>query len=536
MPKRGDAVRSGPLADRYSLALLALIATVAAIAYWPSFSVPYQFDDYARISGNWHLQQRHWIKGIAQMGGVRILPSATLALNFAISGNETWSFHVVNLAVHLLATVFVFCLAWSLSQTPRLAGTEVAARPRFFAACAAALFACHPLQTQAVTYIVQRSAAMATMFYVASAYAYVAGRLAQASDRSNGYRHFALAIAAAAAALLSKENAVTLPLAIVLIEVAFFGRRQLRNLLRAGMWLAPVVALPVLLKLVAWWIRAGGKSKGSLIGSFLQAVFSQGWRDGPAVESLDYFLTQMIVLPRYLRLVALPFGLNVDHDVPLVEGVDAVVIAGMLSLAALLAVAVLALRRAPLLAFGLLWFFLTLSLESSFIPLYDTMMEHRMYMAMPGVAVLVAACLAYFDARHASAAKVAACAMVAVLSVLTFERNQVWQSALSLWSDAAEKSPGKARVHVNVGVAHHGRGELDEAIASYCRAIAADASVPVARDNIEIALEQQGRLQEVLRRVELSAVDHPSAPEGSIVLDYDLSSVVCRSHENGERR
>ncbi len=512
---------------------IALGAILAAtlIAYGPSLSVPFQFDDYARISGNWNLRAGNWLRGIAHLGGSRVLPALTLAFNFWLSGDDTWSYHALNLAIHLAACGAVFAFSWLLAQTPGLKNTAVARHQLFFATCTAACFALHPLQTQAVTYIVQRTASMAALFYVASVSAYLAGRLAQWRGEGNGRRQFGAALALAVAAMLSKENAVTFPLAFALVEGVGFGRRHFGRLLRAGLLASPLFAAPVLWKLVAWRSRRGVDADSGTLQQLFDAVFAQGL-DEPALSGpLEYFLTQMLVLPRYLRLALLPVGLNVDHDVRIADGIDAEVAGGILLLLTLLAAALWAVRRAPVAGIGLLWFFIAQSVESSFIPIHDLMMEHRMYLAMPGLSLIFGGALTQVWDRHRQLAMATAIATLGLLGGLTFARNQVWQSALSLWSDAAEKSPGKARVHINVGVAHHGRDELELAIAHYCRALAIDPKIAVARDNIEIALEQQGRLEEVLAVLRPKRVDMPGMPEGTVVLEYDPSEVVCADRQ-----
>jgi hypothetical protein len=505
---------------------LAAIAAVTLVAYWPSLSVPFQFDDYARISGNWNLRAGNWFRGIGQLGGSRVLPASTLAFNFWLSGDETWSYHALNLAIHLAACVAVFRLAWLIARTPRLRDSSAARHPLAFATVAAAWFACHPLQTQAVTYIIQRTASMAAMFYIACVGAYLAGRMAQSRGDGDGRRSFVAATLFALAALLSKENAVTLPLAIALVEVGCFGRRDLRRLARAGAMAAPLLAVPVIWKIVAWRWR-GVPTEGGIMRQVLVSVFAQGVDAPGSIGPLDYLLTQMLVLPRYLQLALLPVGLNVDHDVRIATGLDAGVALGLLLLAGLVGGGLWCLRHVPLVGLGILWFFIALSVESSLIPIHDVMMEHRVYLGMPGLSLLAGGATAWLSDRNRLAARASAAAAVALLAGLTFARNQDWQSALSLWSDAAEKSPRKARVHVNVGVAHHVRDELDLAIASYCRAIELDPDIALAAENIEVALEQQGRLDAVMAELKPRRIDVPGTPDGAFVLEYDLSEVVC---------
>lgn len=515
---------------RRALATLAAILAVTAAAYVPSFSVPFQFDDYARISENWNLRAGNWLRGMAQLGGSRVVPAMTLAFNFWLSGEETWSYHAVNLAVHLSASAAVFWLAWLIAQTPRLAGSAAARRPCLFAGAATAVFACHPLQTQAVTYIIQRVAAMAALFYVAAVAAYVAARLAQVHRRGNPRARFAVAVVCAGVALLSKENTVSLPLAIALVEVTCFGRRHLRRLARMGLLLAPLLTLPVLWKLLAQRGRGEAVSGVGTLGELFAALFAQGGDAATGVGSIEYFRTQMLVLPRYLKLVVLPVGLNVDHDVRVASSLDGGVAAGAALLLVLLAAGCWACRQRPAIGLGMLWFFIALSVESSFLPIHDAMMEHRMYLAMPGPALVFAAGITHLATWSAGAAVAAVVTVTGVLAPMTYARNQVWQSALSLWSDAVGKSPDKARVHINVGVAYHGDGELDAAIAHYCRALQLDPEIAVARDNIEVALDQQGRLDDIIEAMEPRRVELPDAPAGSIVLEYDPSRVVCAEY------
>jgi len=371
---------------------------------------------------------------------------------------------------------------------------------------------------------VQRIAAMAAMFYIWSVAAYLSARLADdAGHRRHARRRYLACVALAIAAVFSKENAVTLPAALVLCEVVFFGRRRLGTLLRYGLLAAPLPLLPIAWKLFTQRARLGPKAWSERLIAALQSPSTTG----AAHSAIDYALTQLTVLPRYLLLVILPIGLNVDHDVPTATSLLGPALAGLLFLLAFAALGVWAARRAPLVGFGILWFFIAESLESSVFPIDDVMMEHRMYLAMPGLALALAAmfCAAY--RRWPLSARAAGVAATAALVALTYARNQVWLTPLALWSDAVRKSPNKARVHVNVGVAYHAEDRLDEAIEHYCAAIRLDPEIPVARDNIEIALEQQGRLDEIIPQVVPKRVDAPNAPPGAVVLDVDVSEVVC---------
>ena len=520
------ARRPGPQPAATPFAPFAIVAALTIVAYLPSFRVPFQFDDWARISGNPGFASGDWLQAIGWLGSARVLPAITLALNYAVAGQDTTGYHVVNLLVHLLASLGVYVLALLSCRTPRLRDSALATRPVLFASAAALLFACHPLQTQAVTYIVQRVAAMAAMFYVWSVVAYVSARLRdEAGEGRRARRLYGACLALALAAVFSKENAVTLPAMLALAEIVFFGRRRLTALLRYALLAAPLPLLPVAWKLFAQGARPGPATWGERFAAALQSPSTTG----TAHTALSYALTQLLVLPRYLGLLLVPVGLNIDHDVPAATTLSPPVLAGLLFLLVLAAAGVWAARRFPLIGFAILWFFIAQSVESSFLPIDDVMMEHRMYLAMPGLSLAIAATYGAAQRRWPRSGRLAGAAIAALLVALTFARNQVWQTPLSLWSDAARKSPHKARVQVNLGVAYHAEDRLDEAIRHYCAALRIDPHIALARDNIEIALEQQGRLDEILPQVVPKRIEAPNAPPGAVVLDVDVSEVVCRT-------
>ncbi len=508
---------------------MAVVCVVALAAYAPSFSVPFQFDDYARIVENERLRRGELAAGVAALGNSRLLPSATVALNYAVGEDDTCGYHIVNFLIHLLAAVAVFQLALALCRTPRLRDTWLGGQSTALATGAALLFACHPIQTQGVTYIIQRTASMATMFYVWSVVAYVNARNRSVFPSGLSSRPLYVACALlAVCAILSKENAVSLPLALMLTEWVFYGRRvRLRTVGLFALGALLLLAIPVAWKVLSWRPVGQLAATESRFDFAMQAVLAQGAAPFQKIGPIDYFLTQLTVLPRYLALVVLPWGLNVDHDIPLEHGMSPAVAGGFALLVALLVLGVYAARRWPLVGFGILWFFVALSVESSFLPITDVMMEHRVYLAMPGIALALASPFAWAFHRRPRAAAIVGVPVVALLAVLTFARNQVWQTPLSLWSDAASKSPNKARVHVNVGVAYHGLDRLDDAIRHYCRALEIDPNIALAEENLQIALDQQGRFEEIMGRLIAEAPSVKGVPEGAVLIELNTASVVC---------
>lgn len=508
-------------------AVLLLIAAATALAYAPSFSVPFQFDDYARIIDNVPLQEGRYRVALAWLGSSRLLPSLTLIANYLAGGDQVGGYHAVNFALHLLASLAVFALVRLACRAPRLQGSAAARHPLAAAGLAALIMACHPLQTQAVTYIIQRAAVMAALAYVAAVACYLRARLAQGGALpGRPPLWFGLALALGAAALLSKENAASLPFAVLLTELVVVGGRPSRRALAVGAAAcAALILLALAWKVATWQPLLPGAADSGWFAYVAGAVLAQG--AGAATPTpLAYLLTQWTVIPRYFALLILPWGQSVDHDVAIAAGATPAALLGLTLLLALLAAGVGLARRAPLAGYGLLWIFVALSVESSVLPIADAMMEHRLYLAMPGFGMLVAAPFAALAERAPRAAVVAALLFGGALVGLTFARNLVWQSPIGLWLDAAEKAPGKGRVLVNYGVALHGAGRLEEAAEQYCRALRLDPELTLASENLELALDQLGLLEEIPARAVHRPVGDDVAP-GTVIVEADLIGGYC---------
>lgn len=470
-----------PKTLRVRTALLILVA-VTLLAYWRSFQVPFQFDDNDQIVNNRVLRVRTAAE-LLSWGRSRILPYLSFALNFAVGGLDPFGYHVVNFAVHLVSAVLVFLLCLALCDAPRLRETALAKHRMLFALSAGLFFAVHPLQVQAVTYVIQRVAAMAAMFYLASVYFFVRGLLSDGLAK----RRWAFGASAlmALGAFFSKENSFSLPLALLLVSLCFFPKPRVAQLARIGAGFG-LLALAIPLTWVTIWRPPADPTRPlSSIGERLQSILQAGQ---PSVGPLEYFFTQCTVLPRYLGLVLFPRGLNVDHDVPFQHGPTLPVLAGAALLVALAVFALTAGRRWPALRFAVLWFFVTSSIESSFLPIADPMVEHRMYLPMAGLAVAAGGWFCAAWQRFRAPAAIVGVALVAAMAGATIARNEVWRDPLRLWLDTVSKSPNKARVNANVGIILHQKGKPEEAIPYYCRALEIEPDSSRYRAYLDVAL------------------------------------------------
>lgn len=492
-------------------AILLVLAT-GIVVYSNTFQVPFVLDDNRAIARNdviWSLDNFG--------SGYNFLPNRyvaylTFALNYHFGGLDLPGYHAVNLAIHLACALLVFALLLMTFLTPffRVRGgnsdldldsgqssTSTFSSPRaFIPLFAALLFVAHPVQTQAVTYVVQRITSLATMFYLLSVVLYVAARLRL---EARGTRHeekgtshesrvtshgflflFAGSVFSAILAMKTKEIAFTLPLAILLYEACFFRGPWKRRLL----CLLPLLAT---LPIVPMTVLDVGGTSSDIQPSAGQAGLSLGdqLRADSSVSRLDYLFTQFRVIVTYLRLLVLPVNQNLDYDYPVYTTFfTPPVFLSFLLLTALFALALylwfsssLEPRASRLISFGILWFFLTLAVESSLIPIDDVIMEHRLYLPVFGAVTAFAAAFWLVAERLTGVAGgrllVSVAALLALgLGLATWQRNQVWGDSVRLWQDVAAKSPNKRRALNNLGVALTDAGRPSEAIETLSRAMA----------------------------------------------------------------
>lgn len=457
VPQKAPAATT---AARYPghLFALAAAALLCAFVYSVSLHGPFLFDDHSYITSNPLIRDFSAFFGRAQAGvnenvdihfGNRLAAFFTFALNYAAGGPDPAGFRAVNIVLHALNSFLVYWLALLFLGRLPGRGPEGAsgrlgeAQARAGAAGAALLFACHPLQTQAVAYISQRFTSLAAFFCLLSLACYLAARLRAGRG---GFVFYAVSLLSAAAAMKTKENAFPLPVMLAAAEFLFF-RDELKARLKR--------LLPLALTML---IIPAGLMFGSAQRRSPAAALTAAGGEKPDVVS--YALTQPEALVTYLRLLAWPAGQNADRDPPLRRSPEAPVLGALLLLAALAAygarLASCGERLRAAAGFGVAWFFVMSAVESSFIPLGDLAFEHRAYLPSFGIFLGAGALLAGAARRAAAKGRSAALAvfflcLVAALAWAARSRAAVWGSEEALWRDAALKSPRKARPHYNLG-------------------------------------------------------------------------------------
>lgn len=505
-----------PLGSLAHLPPLIAIFALTLVAYSNSFRVPFLFDDLSEILDNEHLRSLSLWRQLHGWNPTRFVTYFSFALNHRFGQYEVFGYHLVNLLVHLGNALWVYALVRAILRTPAMERSSVAARSRELAFVCAALFATHPLQTQAVTYVVQRLASLATFFYLAAVLLFAAFRRLEFNQAPGGrkWAFYGLALFSGLLAMKTKESSFTLPLAICLYDLMFYPpprRGRLRYLLAV---LALLALIPASL----------ARGDGALV-SRLQAASTL---DSP-LSRTEYLFSELPVVASYLRLLLLPVGQNLDHAAPAYTSLlhPVVLLSGAL-LATLLSLALWAWRRAArrpeadpalrLIAFGGLWFFLALAVESSVIPIADLMFEHRVYLPSFGFFLCFAAGVWFLAERiwqgHSRFSLLSFGALSAlVLSAATYQRNAVWKDELSLWSDAVAKSPGKARPHQYLALALARRGELDQALEHYAIAVGLEPEYAEPHVNYGVALFKKGEIDQAIEQFKQAILLRPDFAE-----------------------
>ncbi|HZZ85251.1 MAG TPA: tetratricopeptide repeat protein [Anaeromyxobacteraceae bacterium] len=502
---------------------LAALLLLTLLAYSGSFGGAFQFDDQRSIVDNPVIRDlRNFLpggEGYHQRPN-RSVAYLTFALNHRAGGLAPAGYHAVNLAIHLLNGLLVLALVRLAFRTPRLAGSALAPRASEIAAVAALLFATHPLQTQAVTYVVQRITSLATTFCLLTLVLYLRWRLAPSgpSRRPARAAGYLLLLLTAALAMRTKEIAFTFPLVIALFDLYLLD----------GPWTTRLAALAPLVACMGI-IPATVLSTAGAAADF--GDVQRLTRVQTSLGRLDYLATELPVMATYLRLLVLPLGQNLDHDFPLFHSfLAAPVAASALLLGSLVAFGcwLLLARTRPgprpldpaarLVALGIAWFFLALLLESSVIPIVDVIFEHRAYLPSVGFFLAVSAgggllARRLGDARGRVLFLGAGLALAAGLSAATYARNEVWATPLSLWADAAAKSPGKSRPQNNLGAALDAAGRDDEALPHVLAAIRLDPGNAEAHYNLGRIRLVQGDYAGALDSLQTAVALQPAQPE-----------------------
>lgn len=511
-----------------------LIIALGCVLYSNTFSAPMLFDDISYIAANSNLHHyfdswsgpvpegSYFITDMINSMKSRPVVYFTFALNYLAHGLDVTGYHLVNMTIHILAAIALYMLQLSLYDSPfvrrRLPDSN---RLKFLPVIVALLFLCHPVQTTAVTYIMQRFTSLATLFYFISVTLYIRARTA--SSDLKGSILLVTSVVFTITAMFSKEFAFTIPVILILCELFFFeGRLQERI-----KFLAPLLATLVIIPLNTIYLAGVDKWGKSLLHD---ATNLANLSD---IDRWSYFVTQTRVLITYFRLLLLPINQHLDYDYPFYTSIMELPV--LLSLCIHLAIISFGLftffkskqpsphaLRLRLISFGIFWFYITISVSSSIIPLDDLIFEYRLYLPSFGF-LLSASIMAYTVWEYAFAhtplhqryAVATASMIILALSAATYGRNAVWGDTLEFWQDNVNKSGMKSRPLVQLGTELLARGRHAEAVIQLKKGLSTNSGLSsielTANINLGLAYARQYKYKKARKAFESAISADPTS-------------------------
>ena len=460
----------------------ALLFFLVCVIYSNTFQASWHLDDYHNILNNPRLKIENlqlesiiqtfyasFDRGLYSKSKLyRPVVCLTLALNWYFGQDNPFGYHLVNLAVHIIAAFMLFLTILTLFESPNLRG-KYQGSEYFIALLATVLWTINPIQTQAVTYIVQRMAAMAAMFYIVGIYLYIKARLDDSpSNRILFYLGCCLAFVLA---LGSKENAVLLPISIVLVEFIFFqdlSRPQIRRT-----FYAIIAGGAIIIGVAGILLFTNGNFLGLL--NYSHRPFTP----------LQRLLTEPRIVIFYLYQIFYPVAtrLSIEHDIPISTSIihPLSTIASLIAVFLLIGIGLWQMRKRPVLSFAVLFFFLNHAVESTIIGL-ELAFEHRNYLPSMFLFFPVGMGLKWLLDHYRDRKTSMHYAFLSFITLLilglgfgTYIRNMAWATEKSLWEDAVAKAPNSGRALHNLAWGHFERaGRYDLAMQLYQKSLVSE--------------------------------------------------------------
>ena len=493
-----------------------LLVAVGLGVYGNSFQGVFVFDDLPAIVENHTLRNLFPLRKFltdAPPGTVagRPVVGFSFALSYAMWGLDPWGYHAINAAVHVLAALALYGIVRRTRLMLRRNELQETTA-MWLGFVAALIWLVHPLQTEAVTYVVQRAESLMGLFYLLTIYCAIRGF--QAVRPAIWHT---LAVIACALGMGTKEIMATGPIAVLLYDWMFIGK-NLRTIWRQRFWF-------YLGLLASWIVLATVLYNSPIPGEALKF---------PAATPMQYLRTEPGVILHYLRLAFWPNRLCLDYSWPIAKTMGDIVLPSLIVVGLLLAALWAVATRKPW-GFPSLCFFLILAPTSSMIPLNDLAFEHRMYLPLATIVTLVVVGIYGVLNRMFQKSRVPLAIQQTVwcgfplvvlltLSVLTIRRNEVYRSARSIWQDTIAQRPLNARAYNNLANAII-QDHPNEALALYQKAVEVNPLYPVAHYNWALALAGIGESDKAASEYEAALSVNPSYPEAHYNLGLTLGKM-----------
>lgn len=504
-----------------NLKVLLLFALWGGLIYSNTFSSSFHYDDNINIVMNpaLHWDQLSWgnlTKIFSPM--MRPVSDLTFGLNYYFGGLDVSGYHYVNISIHVLAAFGLFLFLKTLFSLP-LFDEGFRERRNLIAFTASLMWLTSPVQTQAVTYIVQRMALLAAMFYFYSLYFFIKGRLITKRSR---YFFYALSGLSLLLAFGSKQNAYTLPVYLLLAEIIFFRRGDLTFLLRKRV----LIALSIIALLSVWILWSiYFKPQPMETSSGLWFIYWMKTRFLTGIRVIVFYLTQL--------LIPLPSRLCLRYDFALSRSlfVPSSTFFAVLFIGAGFFFSLLSIKKRPIFSFFTLWFLGNLTIET-FHPWLILIFDHRIY--LPSAGYFVFAALGYDRIAYSDAGRlVKSCAatiivvLFLIFSINTYARNLVWKDDFTLWADVINKSPGQVDGYKGLGAAYLTVGKYEEALSNYLKAKSLEPANPKLSYILAIIYYEMGRDEDLNKELGRLGLKISEDIENNLPLSR-FSSIVAK--------
>lgn len=423
------------------------LTLIGILAYVNSFSVPFHYDDISFLREKTLIKSFHlfsdWIKeDFSRIITGRAFLLFTFYLNYVINGLDTFGYHIVNLFIHI-STAFLFYLLLMRYVFPcpplnlRGGEGELGGSYDLAAILASSLFLLHPINTESVTYLSSRSSELSALFILASMLCFF-----RATSQKFNLLFYLLSITFFILGLSTKEAAIVTPLLLLLFDLYFIsgGHKNFR--------LRTKYHLP-------FWLLIFAVSFYYLRYITNIAMYDRPWQ--------THILTELKVIVEYVKLLILPFGLNICHYIKESSLFDKAVILSIGIITGLLLVAILLRDKNRILSFSIFWFFLNLS-PFLIIKLQDYMAERWVYAASLGFSLGISELLIAISSRYKKTGLNVIVCITILIGILTHMRNDIYKDPVALWTDALKKSPERHRPYSNLSAAYLERGNIEKVI------------------------------------------------------------------------
>ncbi|UCF87110.1 MAG: tetratricopeptide repeat protein [Nitrospiraceae bacterium] len=528
--------------------VLAFLIIVIILAYSNSIHGSWAMDDV--IATNEPIQITH----IQDLLGFRKVTNATFTLNQLIAPFSPPSFRLVNILIHVVNAFLIYILAYSSvllwlknqdfqSHTDSLKDKKLFDSPLLpfsVALLSSSIFALHPININAVAYIVQRMASLSTLFVLLSLLIYISAR--QSAGKYKPLLLYVLSVICIIIGIFSKENALMAVPLILLYDYVFLARFNTRELIKKFSIITG--AGIVIFAFVSYFLNLHNVFL-ELVGFLLEPNEPLPWRGWMAADvswtPLQHVLTEFRVLSRYLFLLILPFPqflIFIWGGYPVSQGITEPVttLLSMLLVVSLLFFSLLRLKRYPFLCFGILWYFIAISLESFFALGSDLYFEHRNYLPLSGFAVGLSGHVLLSFRRKVELKRVWTITIIIciLLGALTFSRNAIWKDSVILWEDTLRKNPSDYRAHNNLGYAFQTQGLMNKALEHYRTAVKLKPRYPKAHNNLGIAYQARGFIDRAIEHYKIAVNLKPDYPNALYNLGnaYNLKGLYDMAIEN----